>query len=72
MGLGGNARLKRQLDATQHRLLVMLEHEGQNLHYLPVAHWPFEKLALQLPEGFRQLGKWRAVAQSPGLALDDG
>ena len=72
MGLGGNARLKRQLHGTQHSLLVMLEHEGQDLDHLPVAPWAFEQLALQLPEGIGQFGKRRAIAQGPGLALDDG
>ena len=51
MGLGGNARLQRQLDRTQHRLLVMLQHQRQDLGHLPVPAGPTQKLALQLLEG---------------------
>ena len=55
MGLGGNTCLKRQLHGAQHRLLVMLEHEGQYLDHLPITTGALEQLALQLPEGFRQI-----------------
>jgi hypothetical protein len=44
MGLGCNARLERQFDGTQHSLLVMLEHESQNLDHLPVTTRALEKL----------------------------
>ena len=52
MGFGGNAGLKSQFNSTQHRLLIMLKHEGQYLDHLPVATWAFEQLTLQPPEGF--------------------
>src|SRR5271168_4042022 len=57
MGLGANTRLERQFNSTQHRLLVMLEHEGQDLDHLPVTARALEKLALQLLEGSWQLGE---------------
>ena len=62
MGFGSNACLKSQLNSTQHRLLVMLKNEGQDLDHLPVTARALKKLALQLPESFRQLGEWGAIA----------
>jgi hypothetical protein len=38
MGFGGDTRLKGQFHGTQYRLLVMLEHEGQDLDHLPGPH----------------------------------
>jgi hypothetical protein len=47
----------------------MLENQGQNLDHLAVAAW---RLALlQGPEGRRQFGERRAIAQGSGLALND-
>ncbi len=72
MGLGRKARLERQFHSAEHGLLVMLEHQGQDLDHLPVAARAAQELTLPLPEGFGQLGEGRAVAQSARLALNDG
>ena len=37
MGLGRHAGLEGQLHRTEHRLLVVLQHQGEDLHHLPVA-----------------------------------
>ena len=71
MGLGRNAGFQRQLDGAEHRLLIVLQHQGEDLHHLPVAARVLEQMALQLPEGIRHLGERRAIAQGAGLALDD-
>ena len=71
MRLGRRAGLQRQFDGGEHGLLVMLEDEGQDLDHLAVAARRLEHALLQSPEGRRQLGEGRAVAQGAGLALDD-
>src|SRR3546814_4552524 len=70
MGLGGNTCFQRQLDSTEHRLLVMVQDQRQDIDHLPVAAGVSEKVGLQLPERIGHLGKGRAVAQGSGLALD--
>ena len=37
VGLGGNAGLQRQFDGAEDRLLVVLQHQRQDLDHLPVA-----------------------------------
>ena len=59
------------LDGREHGLLVVLENEGQNLDHLAVAARRLEHALLQGPEGRRQFGERRAVAQGSRLALDD-
>jgi hypothetical protein len=46
MSLGSDACLKRQFDRAQHRLLVMLQHERQDLGHLPITAGAPQKLAL--------------------------
>ncbi len=70
VGLGGDARVERQLDRTQHRLLIMLQDQREGLYHLPITTRMFEKIALQLPERIGHLGEGCAVAQGSGLALD--
>ena len=62
MDLGGNTALKRQLDRAQDGLLVVLEHERQNLYHLPIAADALEQKPLQPPERLRQVGEGRSVA----------
>ena len=71
MGLGRRASLQRQFDGGEHGLFVMLENQGQNLDHLVVAAWRLEHALLQSPEGGRQFGERRVIAQGPGLALND-
>ena len=61
---------QRQFDGTQHRIFIMVQNEGKNLHHLPVAPGLLEKMLLQPPERFRQFGERRAVTQGARLALD--
>src|SRR3546814_3884405 len=70
MGLGRHASFQRQFDGTEHRLLIMLQDQREDLHHLPVTAGALEQEALQLPEGLGHLGKGRAVAQGARLALD--
>ena len=69
MLLGRRAGLERQLDGSEHRLLVVMQHQRQDLHHLPVAAGALEQHRLQPAEAFGQLGERCAVAQRPGLAL---
>jgi hypothetical protein len=50
----------------------MLEDERQYLDHLAVAARRLEHALLKCPEGRRQLGEGRAVAQSTRLTLNDG
>ena len=68
---GGHLGVQGQLDGAEHRLLVVLQDECQDLHHLPVAAGMPEQLTLQLPEAVGHVGKRRAVAQRARLALDD-
>src|ERR1700734_2196945 len=71
MGLRRRASLQRQLDGSEHGLLVMLQNERQDLDHLAVAAWRLEHALLQSPEGGRQFGEGRAVTQGSRLALND-
>src|SRR5579872_5563068 len=69
--LGGCTGLQRQFDGGEHSLLIMLKNEGQDVDHFAVAAWHFEYTLLQSLEGGRQFSEGGAVAQGPGLALDD-
>ena len=69
--LVGVASLQRQFDGGEHGLLVVLEDQRQDLDHLSVAARRLQHALLQRPEGRRQFGEGRAIAQSSGLALDD-
>ena len=70
VGFGGDAVLKRQFHRAQHRLLVVLQHQGQDVHDLPVAPWSLQQPCLQPAKRLGHLGKRSAVAQGPRLAPD--
>lgn len=70
MGLGGNAGSQCQFDRTQHRLLIVVQNQREDIDHLPVAAGVLEKVRLQLPEGIGHLGEGGAIAQGSGLALD--
>ena len=70
MGLGGDPALQGQFHRAQHGLLVVLQHQGEDVHHLPVAPWTSQQFGLEPAERLRHLGKRRAVAQRPWLALD--
>ena len=65
------AGLQRQFDGGEHGLLVMLENQGEDLDHLAVAAWRLEHALPQSPEGEREFGEWRFVAQRSRLALQD-
>ena len=67
MGLGRNARLERDLDGTQNRLLVMVQDQSQDLHHLPIATRSLEQQPLQPAERLWQIKERRPIAQGPGL-----
>ena len=46
MRLGRRSVAERQFDGTQHRLLIVVQDEGQDLHHLPVASGLLEKMLL--------------------------
>src|ERR1700729_4285035 len=69
--LGRRAGLQSQFDGSEHGLLVMLEDESQNLDHLAVAARRLEDAVLQSPEGKREFGERRAVAEWAWFALND-
>ena len=71
MRLGRRASLQRQFDGGEYGLFVMLENQGQNLDHLAVAAWRLEHALLQSPEGWRQFGERRAIAECARFALND-
>ena len=71
MGLARCSGLQRQLDGGEHRLLVMLENEGQDFNHLTIAAWRSQQTLLQGAKRLRQFCKRRAVAQGARFALDD-
>jgi len=67
--LGRHAGLQGQLDSSQHRLFVVVQHQSQHFDHLAVATGLLEQSRLQLPEGRWQFDEGRAVAQRTWLAL---
>ncbi len=55
--------------SAEHILLIVLQDEVQDLRHLAITARMVEKMALQPPERFGQVGERRAVVQGPGLAL---
>ena len=71
VGLCGHARLQRHV-VRQHRLLVVLKDQRQDVDHLAITAGLLEQVLLQGSEGVGKFAKWRAVAQSAGLALHYG
>ena len=69
MIIARHAGFQGQLDRGQHGLLVVVQHERQDLHHLPVAAGLLEQDGLQPSEALRQFTEGRAVPQRPGFAL---
>ena len=69
MGPGRHALGQGQFHSRQHGLFVVLKNQGKDVDHLPITAGLAQHLLLQLPEGRRELGKGRAIAQRPGLAL---
>lgn len=69
MGLGRHALGQGQFHRGKHGLFVVLKNQGENVDHLAVPAGFAQHLLLQLPERWRELGKGRAIAQRPGLAL---
>ena len=72
MGLGCHALGQGQFHCGQHGLFVVLENQGEDVDHLPITAGLAQHLLLQLPEGRRELGKGRAIAQRTRLALENG
>ena len=62
MGFGRHTGLKRHFDGGQDIMLVMLQHQRQDLSHFPVSAALLEQMLLKQPEGFWPLGKRGAVA----------
>jgi len=63
MRLGWHAIGQRQFHCGQHRLLVMVEYQSQDLHHVAVATWMVQEMPLQASERIGQFQEWRAIAQ---------
>ena len=46
VGLGGDAVLEGEFHGAEHRPLVVLQHEGEDVHHLPIAPWSLQQLGL--------------------------
>ncbi len=68
MGLGRHAFGQGKFDRGQHRLLVVMQDQGQDIDHLAVAASPPQHLLLQALEGGWQFREGRPVAQSAGFA----
>lgn len=66
--LGGHGFLG-QPHRREHRLLVVVQHQCQDLHHLSVVARLLEQRCLQALEGHRRLQEAGTVAQGPRLAL---
>lgn len=71
MLLGDGAGLEGQLNRAQHRLLIVMQHERQDLNHLPVPTGALEQHRLESFEAVWQLDERRAIAKRPWLSLDD-
>ena len=69
MGLAGCPCLQRELDRSQHHLLIMMQYQSQYLDHLPPAAGLASQRRLQLFEGRWQLGKGSPIAQGTRFAL---
>ena len=70
--LRGNAGLKRQFDRVEHGLLVVLQHERQDLGHLSIAARAAQELALQQLEGLGQLNVVNPDTVIRGSRIWDG
>ena len=53
MGLGRHALGQRQFHGGQHGLFIVVKHEGEDIHHLPIPTGFAEHVILQLLEGRR-------------------
>lgn len=72
MRLGRHARIQGKFHSLDDDLLVVMKNESKNIDHLPITAGAAKHLVLQLPKGQRQFQEGRTIAQSTGLALDDG
>ena len=71
MLLGGGDGFECEPRGTQHRLLIVVQYQRQDLHHLPVPARALEQHRLEALEGLGKLGKRSAVPQRARLALED-
>lgn len=71
MGFGRDTFRQGQLNRGQHRLLIVMKNQGQDIDHLAIAAGAAQHLLLQALEGGWQFHEGRPVAQGAGLALDD-
>ncbi len=70
-GLDGTPASSASSTAVEHGLLIVLQHQRQDLDHLAIATGALEQDGLQALEALRQIGKRCAVAQRAGFALHD-
>ena len=74
MGLGRNTGFKCQLDGAQHRLFIVVQHQGQDIDHFSVPAGLAQHLCLQHTEGFGSTRKGSGIStkgaplrSAPGL-----
>ena len=67
MGLGGRPRIERQFDRAKHYLLIVLEHQREDLDHLPVTAGALEEMTLQPSERIGHLVNGAPLRSAPGL-----
>ena len=71
MGLGWHAFGQGQFNGGENGLLIVLEHQGEDIDHLAVTAGLAQHMILQLSEGRRQFEEGSAIPKRPRLALDD-
>ena len=71
MGFGGHALSQRHFYCGQHSLLIVMQHQCEDIHHFPIATGLAQHVILQLSERVRQFQKGCAVSERSRLALDD-
>ena len=70
VGFGWNAGLQYHFHRTKHGLLIVMQHQRQDIDHFSIPAGLAQHLILQLSEGIRHLDKRSPVAKCPRLALN--
>lgn len=72
MRLGRHALIQSQFHSPDDNLFVVMKNQSEDVGHLPITTGAAKHLILQLSKARRQFQEGCAIAQSTGLALDDG
>ena len=72
MGLGDDVTVDRLANGLFHEVLVVVQHQRQDVSHLAIAAVTLHEHAAQALEARWQIGERRAITQHSGLALHHG